>query len=204
MHMLTGETPLWKAYEINQDKNKTINSPRLPSYSRCGHDVIPSHSHGGLSPIRLHQAAPEANPSTCHLWNNNNVNHQWTVDPICGPSSALSGNNAGGGTEMEVHLKAKSNSFAVKRIDFPLISNCSQDTLLVFASYPCTEKIIHLLAGFMLEFMRSGIWWVFRVCGPAALCGQRQRTIWVKMEKKHSREFSGWRMNKAGLYSGMY
>lgn len=61
------------------------------------------------------------------------------------------------GIQMEVHLKANCNSFAMKRIDFPLISDCSQDTLLVFASYPRTEKIIHLLAGFMLEFMRSGI-----------------------------------------------
>lgn len=90
-----------------------------------------------------------------------------------------------GGTQMEVHLEAKCNSFAAKRIDFPLISNCSQDTLLVFASYPRTEKIIHLLAGFMLEFMRSGIWWVFRVWGPAASCGQRQCTILVKAEKKN-------------------
>lgn len=183
-HMLTWlrEAPVWKAFEINQ----TINSPRLPSCSRCVHDVIPGRSHGGLSPIRLHQATPQADPSACLLWNNNNVNHQWTVDSICGPSSALSGNNVSGGTQMEVHLKAKRNSFAMKRIDFPLISDCSQDTLLVFASYPRTEKIIHLLAGFMPEFMRSSIWWVFRVWGPAVLYGQRQRTIWVKVEKKHA------------------
>lgn len=57
------------------------------------------------------------------------VNHHWTVDSICGWSSALSGNICGWRAQMEVHLKANSNIFWRGSYRFSHISNsCERST----------------------------------------------------------------------------
>lgn len=113
-------------------KSGKINSEN--SYSRCSYDVIPGRSHGGLSPIRLYQAAPQPTPAPLKQ---HDVNHHWTVDSICGQSSAPSGNMWGWRTQMEVHLKANRNIFDVHRISFPLsLNHVSSTNTFIFHWLP--------------------------------------------------------------------
>ena len=55
----------WVSQKVTKKWNKYFSKQNIPSVqelykscSRCGYDVIPGYSHGGLSPIMLYRASP--------------------------------------------------------------------------------------------------------------------------------------------------
>lgn len=180
----------WVDWGRGSLKNGKINSEnkqpiciRLHSCSRCSNDVSPGCSHGGLSPIRLYQAAPQPTPA------HSSSETTWCEPPMnCGfhlwPILCIVRKQWGWRTQMEVHLKANSNKFGIKHIDFPLsLTHVSgQYTLLFFARFHRSALSIHQKQIWVLGWIHVvNIWapvsdgsWVWE---PAALCGQRQSTI---------------------------